>query len=358
MNAVAAAVTIDPLVYLSVSGQAELLPLSEARIPVLDRGFIFGDGVYEVVPIYDGRAFRLDQHLARLVRSLGSIGIENPFTTDAWKERIDELVAAYAASHGVRDQFVYMQVTRGVAKRGHAFPKDIVPTVFMMTSPLVLPTAAAREEGVAAVTAIDNRWLRCDIKSVSLLGNVLMAENAASHGVAETILFRDGLLTEASSSNVWVVRGGVLHAPPKDSRILEGIRYGLIAELAERHGVEFVVGPHPRGRGARGRRAPAVVGDEGSAAGRHARRSAGRDRHRRPAVRLGSTTGIRRRSGTPAERVFMPDLDSVIAYPIEFPIKVMGLNRPEFHCRRWWSVFLQARARLRRDEDRDAHVAT
>lgn len=248
MNAVvseAPQTSIDPLVYLSVGGHAELVLLSEARIPVLDRGFIFGDGIYEVVPIYDGLAFRIDQHLARLVRSLQAIGIPNPSTTAQWKARIGELVQTYEATHGVRDQFVYMQVTRGVAKRAHAFPKDAVPTVFMMTSPLVLPSAEVRANGVAAVTLPDNRWLRCDIKSVSLLGNVLMAENAVSQGVAETIMFRDGFLTEASSSNVWVVKDGVLHAPPKDNRILEGIRYGLISELAEEHGVTFTVAPIP-----------------------------------------------------------------------------------------------------------------
>ena len=242
MNAVVSE-AIDPLVYLSVGGEAEMVPLSQARIPVLDRGFIFGDGIYEVVPIYDGHAFRIDQHLARLVRSLQAIGIANPHTTAEWKARIDELVQSYEATHGVRDQFVYMQVTRGVARRAHAFPKDSVPTVFMMTSPLVLPSADVRAKGVAAVTLPDNRWLRCDIKSVSLLGNVLMAENAVSQGVAETIMFRDGFLTEASSSNVWVVKGGVLHAPPKDNRILEGIRYGLISELALQHGVTFTVAP-------------------------------------------------------------------------------------------------------------------
>ena len=239
----APAVAADPLVFLSVGGHAEMVPLSEARIPVLDRGFIFGDGIYEVVPIYDGRPFRLDQHLARMARSLDAIRIANPFTIDEWKARIDALVDAYRESHGARDQFVYMQVTRGVAKRGHAFPAGIVPTVFLMTSPLVLPPPAVRENGVDAVTAVDNRWLRCDIKSVSLLGNVLMAENAVAHGAAETILFRDGFLTEASSSNVWVVKGGALHAPPKDNRILEGIRYGLISELADAHGVPFRVAP-------------------------------------------------------------------------------------------------------------------
>jgi D-alanine transaminase len=233
----------DPLVYLRVSGTAEMVPLSEARIPVLDRGFIFGDGIYEVVPIYAGKAFRIDQHLARLARSLKSISIDNPFTADEWKARIDDLVKAYKASHGVDDQFVYMQVTRGVAKRGHGFPKGIEPTVFMMTSPLVLPSAEVREQGVIAVTQKDNRWLRCDIKSVSLLGNVLMAEYAASRGAVETIMFRDGYLTEGSSSNVWVVKAGTLYAPPKDNRILEGIRYGLIAEMAEKHGVPFKVAP-------------------------------------------------------------------------------------------------------------------
>ncbi len=240
---VATPAATDPLVYLSVGGDASMLPLSEARIPVLDRGFIFGDGVYEVVPIYDGVGFRLDQHLARLGRSLQALSIEDPYGVAGWKARIDDLVAAYRASHGVTDQFVYLQVTRGVAKRGHAFPKGTVPTVFMMTSPLVLPSAEARENGVSAVTAADNRWLRCDIKSISLLGNVLMAEHAAAHGATETILFRDGLLTEGSSSNVWVVRDGVLRAPPRDNRILEGIRYGLVAELAEQHGVPFEVAP-------------------------------------------------------------------------------------------------------------------
>jgi len=239
----APAAVVDPLVYLRVGGDEQRVALSAAHVPVLDRGFIFGDGVYEVVPIYDGVPFRIDQHLARLARSLAAISIPNPFDEAQWASRIDELYAAYRHDFGVRDQVVYLQVTRGVAKRGHAFPKDIEPTVFMMTNPLVLPTAAARDDGVAAVTQADNRWLRCDIKSVSLLGNVLMAEHAAANGVAETILFRDGFLTEASSSNVWVVKRGVLLAPERDHRILEGIRYGLIAELAASNGVPFEVRP-------------------------------------------------------------------------------------------------------------------
>jgi D-alanine transaminase len=243
VNASIAGIDHDPLVYLRVQGEDALVPLSEARIPVLDRGFIFGDGVYEVVPIYARAPFRIDQHLARLTRSLAAISIRNPFSLEVWKVRIAELVDTYAREHGVVDQMVYMQVTRGVAKRGHAFPKDIEPTVFMMTGPLVLPTAETREKGVAVVTQPDNRWLRCDIKSVSLLGNVLMAEHAAANAVAETIMFRDGFLTEASSSNVWVVKDGTIFAPPKDNRILEGIRYGLIAELAEAHGTRFEARP-------------------------------------------------------------------------------------------------------------------
>jgi D-alanine transaminase len=229
----------DPEVFLMVQGKEQMTPLSEARIPVLDRGFIFGDGVYEVVPVYQRVPFRLASHLARLARSLHSIGITNPFDTQGWKERIAALMALNPSD----DQLVYMQVTRGVAKRGHAFPQGTTPTVFMMSNPLVLPTAAQHASGVAVVTAVDNRWLRCDIKSVSLLGNVLMAENAAQHQVAETIMFRDGFLTEGSSSNVWVMKDGVLHAPPKDEKILEGIRYGLIGEIAARLALPFKIAP-------------------------------------------------------------------------------------------------------------------
>jgi D-alanine transaminase len=229
----------DPVVYLSVQGRSEWVPLSEARIPVMDRGFIFGDGIYEVVPVYDGVPFRLNQHLSRLSRSLNAIGIPNPYDTHLWKTHLAGLVER----SGAADQLVYIQVTRGVAKRAHAFPAQIVPTVFMTTGPLVLPSDEMRRVGVAAVTAVDNRWLRCDIKSTSLLGNVLMAENAAQHAAAETIMLRDHFLTEGSSSNVWVVAGGTLLAPPKDERILEGIRYGLIAELAASHGLEFAIRP-------------------------------------------------------------------------------------------------------------------
>lgn len=222
----------DPIVYLN----GEMTPLSEARIPVLDRGFIFGDGVYEVIPMYARKPFRGTHHIARLFRSLGTIGITNPHSEAEWLALIDRVVQA----NDLNDQIVYIQVTRGVAKRGHAFPKDpVTPTVFMMTSPLAVPSAEVRAKGVACVTMQDKRWLNCQIKSTSLLGNVLAAQYAAEHEVTEAIQFRDGFLSEASSSNVWIVKDGKLSAPPKDNLILEGIRYGLIEELCKSQGIVF-----------------------------------------------------------------------------------------------------------------------
>jgi len=238
-------VSPDPIVYLN----GELVPLSEARVPVLDRGFIFGDGIYEVAPLYahaaqaGGRTpFRFQQHLARLARSVGKIGIANPFDDAGWRALIGQVVAANESDGGLRadqDAIAYIQVTRGVAKRGHAFPAGIQPTVFVMVTPLNLPDAAQRAQGVRCVTAEDRRWLNCDIKSVSLLGNVLMAQYAAENDAFETIQLRDGMLTEGSSSNVWMVKDGVLSAPPRSHKILEGIRYGLIEELASECGIRF-----------------------------------------------------------------------------------------------------------------------
>jgi len=211
----------------------ELLPLEEAKVPVLDRGFIFGDGVYELVPVYSRVAFRLDEHLARLERSLGEAKIRNPYSRQRWREIIYQLVDAQP----FEDQGVYFQVTRGVAKRDHAFPRDIQPTVFMMANPLVNPPRAQVEAGGAAVSAQDNRWLRCDIKSISLIGNVLLRQVSAEAGASETILFRDGKLTEASASNVFIVKRGVIVSPPKSSLILPGITYDVVAELAHANGM-------------------------------------------------------------------------------------------------------------------------
>jgi len=209
------------------------LPLEEAKVPVLDRGFIFGDGVYEVVPVYSKVPFRLEEHLARLERSLAAVGIGNPYTREQWRGYI----AALVARQPFEDQAVYFQVTRGVAKRDHAFPKHAQPTVFMMSNPLVPPPAAQVESGAAAITARDNRWLRCDIKSISLIGNVLLRQLSAEADAVETILFRDGKLTEASSSNVFVVKDGTIQSPPKNELILPGITYDVVVELARANGL-------------------------------------------------------------------------------------------------------------------------
>ncbi|WP_343669025.1 aminotransferase class IV [Paraburkholderia heleia] len=246
MTPASATQAAEPLVWLN----GGITPLSEARIPVLDRGFIFGDGIYEVVPVYalaDGEGtvrvpFRIAQHLARLTRSLEKVGIANPFDEAGWRALVARLIEANEAALALaRDAHAtfYVQVTRGVAPRGHAFPAAATPTVFAMVNPLKLPGVAQREHGVRCVSAEDKRWLNCDIKSTSLLGNVLMAQHAAENDAFETIQLRDGWLTEASSSNVWVVKGGVLCAPPRSNRILEGIRYGLIEALADECGVRF-----------------------------------------------------------------------------------------------------------------------
>ncbi|CAG1011931.1 D-alanine transaminase [Burkholderiaceae bacterium] len=227
----------DILCYLN----GEYAPLNQAKVSVLDRGFIFGDGVYEVVPVYARKLFRFDEHMARLARSLGKVRIANPHTRAEWLERARRLVAAL----GSEDQLLYLQITRGVAWRDHVMPPDIEPTVFMMSSPMKPATPEQRHQGVACVTARDFRWERGDIKSVSLLGNVLARQMSADRGAAETIMFRNGFLTEASASNVWVVHEGAVLGPPKSEHVLEGIRYELIRELCEEEGIAYNLRPIP-----------------------------------------------------------------------------------------------------------------
>jgi D-alanine transaminase len=223
--------TQEQVVYLN----GEFVPLSEARVPVLDRGFIFGDGVYEVVPVYQGVPFRWNQHLARLKRSLAKVRIDNPLDDAGWGRLVSDLLVR----HPWRDQFVYLQVTRGVARRDHLFPTNVAPTVFGMSSEFKPVSPQAIEQGITAISLPDERWLHCDIKSISLLGNVLARQAAADAGALECIMFRDGYLTEGSASNIWVVKGGRLLAPPRDALILEGIRYGLLEDLAGSQGVPF-----------------------------------------------------------------------------------------------------------------------
>lgn len=211
----------------------KFLPIEQATVPVLDRGFIFGDGVYELVPVYSRVPFRMDEHLRRLERSLGEVRIRNPYTAPQWKEIIARLIG----EQSFEDQAVYLQVTRGVARRDHAFPKDAVPTVFIMSNPLVNPPRELVDRGVPAVSAVDNRWLRCDIKSISLIGNCLLRQISADAGAAETIMFRDGKLTEASASNVFIVKRGVIRSPAKSNLILPGITYDVVVELAQFAGI-------------------------------------------------------------------------------------------------------------------------
>jgi D-alanine transaminase len=224
----------------------------DAKVSVLDRGFIFGDGIYEVVPVYAGRLFRFDEHLARLARSLQKVRIPNPHDRAGWLERCRRLTELLAAGAAPGDQMIYLQVTRGVAPRDHVMPPDIEPTVFMMAVPMKPASAEQRHKGVACVTARDFRWERGDIKSVSLLGNVLARQISADHGAIETVMFRDGpsgtrWLTEASASNVWVVHEGALLGPPKSEHVLEGIRYELLRELCEEEGIAYNLRPISEG---------------------------------------------------------------------------------------------------------------
>ena len=231
----------DALVYLN----GEVLPLSQAKVSVLDRGFVFGDGIYEVVPVYGGKLFRFDEHVARLSRSLAKVRIHNPAQRDEWLAHCRRLVAATAEATGAQDQLVYIQITRGVAPRDHVMPQGVTPTVFMMANPMKPATPEQRHQGVSCTTARDFRWERGDIKSISLLGNVMARQMSADHGALETIMFRDGFLTEAAASNVWIVHEGALLGPPKSEHVLEGIRVELLRELCEDCGVAYNLRPIP-----------------------------------------------------------------------------------------------------------------
>lgn len=219
----------------------QLLPLDRISISPLDRGFIFGDGVYEVIPVYGGAMLRGREHFERLQRSMDEIRLDNPHTVDEWLALADALLA-----HHPGNQSVYVQVTRGAPpKRDHVLPKGLAPTVFMMCYPLASPSREQVENGVACITTRDFRWEKCNIKSTSLLGNVLARQLSADVGATETILLRDGFLTEASASNVFVVKDGVVAAPPRDNLILLGITYDLLVRLAEEGAVRLEIRPIP-----------------------------------------------------------------------------------------------------------------
>lgn len=220
---------------MTVFLNGDFMSIAEARVPVLDRGFIFGDGVYEVIPVYSRRPFRLDGHLSRLQNSLDAIRLPNPYARKTWGSIITELIARNVPE----DQYLYLHITRGVAQRDHPFPNPPVqPTVFLMSSPLNTPPAALLQTGIRAITATDNRWLRCDIKAISLLPNLLLRQLAVDAGCSETILFReDHYLTEGTASNIFLVKHGGLLAPPKSHLMLPGVTYDVLLELAAAHGI-------------------------------------------------------------------------------------------------------------------------
>src|SRR5687768_2244373 len=217
----------------------QLLPLDRISISPLDRGFIFGDGVYEVIPVYGGVPLRAREHFERLQRSMDEIRLDNPHTVDEWIAIVAKLLA-----HHPGDRSVYIHVTRGVpSKRDHVLPVGLKPTVMLMAFPLATPSTELVENGVACVTARDFRWEKGNIKSISLLGNVLARQISADAGATETILFRDGMLTEAAASNVFIVKDGVVLAPPGNNLILLGITYDLLVRLASEGTVKHEIRP-------------------------------------------------------------------------------------------------------------------
>lgn len=215
------------LVYLN----GEYLPLSEAKVSVLDRGFIFGDGVYEVIPSYGSKALRFEHHMQRLQNSLDAVRIKNPLSNSQWKTIIDKLIE----NTDSQDQYIYLHITRGVASRDHRFPEETKPTVFVMSSVLNAVDPELLKTGVTAVTLDDIRWQYCNIKAIALLPNILLRQQAVDKGAIEAILIRDGNITEGAASNAFIVIDGVIKTPPKDHKLLPGITRDLIVELAKAH---------------------------------------------------------------------------------------------------------------------------
>jgi D-alanine transaminase len=236
--------------YLGRGAQGHFTTVDKAQVSVLDRGFIFGDGIYEVITVYGGQPFSFEPHMARLERSLAETRIPNPHSRQEWRGLMEQLIAMDSIApraqptkaSGLSDSknyLLYLQITRGVALRDHVMPQGIEPTVFMMRSSLNFPTALAREQGVACVSADDFRWEKAHIKSTSLLGAVFSRQISFDAGAVETVMFRNGTLSEAAASNVWVVKNGVVIGTPKDHLVLEGIRYGLIEGICAEQGLKF-----------------------------------------------------------------------------------------------------------------------
>jgi len=222
------------VVYLN----GEFLPLEQAKVSVLDRGFLFADGVYEVIPAYGGRLLRLQEHMDRLQTNLDAIRLENPLSADQWNEIFEKLLEENPSE----DQSVYLQVTRGVAaKRNHGFPDEVSQTVFIMVNELSPVNKEELRPGVSAITLDDIRWKACNIKSISLLGNILLRQQAHDRNAAEAILINEGNAVEGAASNVFIVKNGVLITPPTSFCLLPGITRDLILELAKKHQFKYEV---------------------------------------------------------------------------------------------------------------------
>jgi D-alanine transaminase len=217
----------------------EFTSIQHAKISVMDRGFIFGDGIYEVVPVYANKPFRMEQHLNRMAHSLAETRIPDPYSRADWMVITSKLIANLSINTAVSNQLVYFQITRGVAMRDHVMTDGITPTVFAFAQPMKSMTTAQKENGVACVSADDFRWKKAHIKTTSLLAAVFARQISADRGALETIMFRDNLLSEAAACNVWVVKAGKVFGPKLDQLVLEGIRYGFIEELCTAHGIPY-----------------------------------------------------------------------------------------------------------------------
>jgi len=219
-------------VYLN----GDFLPANQAKVSVFDRGFLLGDGVYEVIPVYDGRSFHLLDHLERLQASLNGVRMNNPMTNVEWQAIIEQLVQR----NGGGNQSIYLQVTRGVAPRDHVFPLGVIPTAFAMSNPLLYVEDKYKKQGIAAITLPDIRWHNCNIKAITLLPNSLLKQQALEAGAQEALLIRDGYLTEGAASNAYVVIKGTIYTSPKDEKILPGITRELVIALAEKAGIPLL----------------------------------------------------------------------------------------------------------------------
>jgi len=214
----------------------DFLPAEQAKVSVLDRGFLLGDGVYEVIPVYAGHCFQLSGHLLRLQNSLDGVRMANPYSLEQWTDLIEKLVER----NGGGDQAVYLQVTRGVAPRDHVFPEGVEPTAFVMSNPLKAVPEKYKREGIVAITVPDIRWQNCNIKAITLLPNSLLKQQAQDAGAQEALLIRDGYLTEGSASNAYAVIKGVIYTAPKDEKVLPGITRDLVITTAEKAGINLV----------------------------------------------------------------------------------------------------------------------